>query len=129
MITLQFLPYFEIEKLPSQKRIRKIIDIVKENKIVLLEGRLTKTEETELIKKTMEEINNKFKGIEPWVFNPQSGSSALWEKIKGGLLKFLLGDRRGFTIIGPSTLVKEIKSDPNKVQLFIDDMTKRRRKR
>ena len=64
MITLEFIPHSEIEGLPTGKRIKKLLDIAKENKIVLLEGQLGKDEETELIKATMTEINERFKGVE-----------------------------------------------------------------
>jgi len=42
MVTFQFVPYQEIEGLSSAKRINKLLKIVKENKIVLLQGRLKK---------------------------------------------------------------------------------------
>ena len=42
MLTLHFIPYTEIEELGSARRVKKILDIAKENKIVLLEGRLKK---------------------------------------------------------------------------------------
>ena len=70
-LTLQFIPFSEIEDLGSARRVKKIMDIVKENKIVLLEGRLKKQEETDLIEITMEEIDDKFKGIELAVINPE----------------------------------------------------------
>ncbi len=57
MVTLQFVPYTEIESLSSVGRIRKLLNIAKQDKIVLLQGRLRKEEETELIKATMEEPN------------------------------------------------------------------------
>ncbi len=118
MLTLQFIPYTEIESLSSAKRIRKLLKIVKENKILLLEGRLKKQEEAELIKRTMEEIDDSFKGIEIGVVFPDEKDTAFFAKIKKNIVNMLLGDRRGFTIIGPATIVKEIKQDPNKIQLF-----------
>ncbi len=54
MLTLQFIPYSEISDLSSVGRIRKLLGLAKENKIVLLQGRLKKEEEAELIKTTME---------------------------------------------------------------------------
>ena len=50
MLTLQFVPYGEIENLSSKNRIEKLLDIVKQDKIVLLQGRL-KPEES--ISKTL----------------------------------------------------------------------------
>ncbi|MBT4351565.1 DUF2073 domain-containing protein [archaeon] len=118
MLTLQFIPYAEISDLNSQKRIKKIITIVRENKIVLLEGRLKKEEEAELIRNTMESIDDDFKGIELAVIYPNNKQAELWSRLKSYLIKVMLGDREGFTIVGPATVVKEIKRDPGKIQLF-----------
>jgi len=38
--------------------------------------------------------------------------------LRKNLVEFLLGDRQGLTIVGPATIVKEIKQDPDKIQLF-----------
>lgn len=121
MLTLQFVPYSSIEGLSSIGRIKKLLKIAKENKIVLLEGRLKKEEEAELIKTTMEEINEEFKGIELEVIYPQIEDSAFLKRVKGKVINMLLGNRQGLTIIGPASVVKEIKKDPNKIQLFTED--------
>ena len=47
MLTIRFVPYNEIVDLSSARRIHKLLEIVKENKIVMLEGRLKKEEETQ----------------------------------------------------------------------------------
>ena len=122
MLTLQFIPYSEIMDLNSQKRIKKLISVVKENKIVLLEGRLKKEEEAELIRKTMESIDQEFKGIELSVIYPDNKETAFWNRMKRLFIKMFLGDREGFTIVGPATVVKEIKRDPGKIQLFTTAM-------
>ena len=119
MVTLQFVPYGEIKSLDSDERIAKLLDVVKQEKIVLLEGRLRKKEEAELIRKTMESISKKFKGIELAVVNKSEKSEVFWRKLKEQLVGLLLGDRQGFTIIGPATIVKEIKKDPDKIQLYL----------
>ena len=111
MLTLQFVPYSEIEALSSIGRIRKLLTIAKEGKIVLLQGRLTRTEEAELIKTTMEEINKDFKGIELSVIYPEEKSNDFFRKVKSNFVNMLLGDRQGLTIIGPANIVKEIKKD------------------
>ncbi|MBN1502258.1 DUF2073 domain-containing protein [Candidatus Woesearchaeota archaeon] len=127
MLTLQFVPYSEIENLNSSKRIKKILSLVKEETIVLLEGRLQKEEETELIQKTMEEIDDKFKGIEIGVIYPEVKDTVFWRKIQRRMIRLLLGNREGFTVIGPATIVKEIKRDPDKIQLLTEE-TKRKKK-
>ncbi|MBW2986415.1 DUF2073 domain-containing protein [Candidatus Woesearchaeota archaeon] len=129
MVTLQFMPYSEIETLSSVGRIRKLLTVAKQNKIVLLQGRLKKDEETELIKATMEEINKEFKGIELAVINPKVESLSGFDKVKSDFLDMLLGDRSGMTIIGPANVVKSIKKDPNKIELLTKERKKKKRKK
>lgn len=128
-LTLQFVPYMEIDTLSSVKRIQKLLKIVKNNKVILLEGRLRSHEEAELIRKTMEEIDDKFKGIELSVVNPEGKDEAFFRKLKTKLLNMLLGNRNGFTIIGPATVIKEIKKDPDKIQLLTQDATASKKKK
>ena len=129
MITLQFVPYNELHRLTPLGRIKKILDIVKEDKIVLVEGRLRPTEEAELIQRTMEEVNKSFKGIELCTIYPENknGNDAL-NKLKSTMIDLLIGNRRGLTVIGPATIVKEIKRDPNKIQLLTNNLKKKRRR-
>ena len=119
MVTLQLIPYSKIEGLTSVGRIRKLLNIAKEDKIVLLQGRLRKEEETELIKATMEEINAQFKGIELAVINPQASDNLTgFGRFREGFTSILLGNRQGMTVIGPASIVKQIKKDPDKIELF-----------
>ena len=129
MVTLQFMPYTEIEALSSVGRIRKLHNIAKQNKIVLLQGRLKKDEETELIKATMEEINKEFKGIELAVINPKQEELSGLNKIKNDFIDMIIGDRSGMTIIGPASIVKSIKKDPNKIELLTKERKKKKRKK
>lgn len=121
MLTLQFIPYTTIENLSSSKRISKFLQLVKTDKIILLEGRLRADEETELIRKTMEDIDDKFTGIELSVIYPELKNAAFFSKIKQNFLKMVLGDRQGMTIIGPANIVKEIKQDPEKIELLTQE--------
>ncbi|MFA6462225.1 MAG: DUF2073 domain-containing protein [Candidatus Woesearchaeota archaeon] len=118
MVTFQFVPYQDIENLSSAKRINKLLNIVKENKIVLMEGRLKKEEEADLIEITMGEITQKFKGIELSVIYPDRSKQDLFQKVKGTMTSVLLGNREGMTIIGPASIVKKIEKNPNKIELF-----------
>lgn len=127
-LVLQFVPYSEIEDLGPARRVNKLLDIAKQDKIVLLEGRLKEEEEKDLIEITMEEVNNKFKGIELAVINPQKKEGNFFKSIKSGMVNMLLGDRQGFTIIGPATIVKQIKKDPNKIELFTKDINNKKKR-
>jgi len=129
MLTLQFVPYHEIAQLSSENRINKLLNLVKDDKIVLMQGRLKVTEETKLIENTMNEINSKFKGIEICSINPKKKNETFSELLKRGFVNVLLGNREGLTIIGPATLVKEIKRDPNKIQLLAKELRKKRSRR
>jgi hypothetical protein len=118
VLTIEFVPYSEIENLNSDKRIDKLLDIVKQNKIVLMQGRLQPEEETLLISETMAQIKKSFKGVEICTIYPEEKNLQFFNKFKKEMVKFLIGHRDGVTIIGPSNIVKEIRRNPNKVELF-----------
>src|SRR3989338_9196224 len=128
MLTLQFVPYEEIEGLSSSERIKKLLNLVKDEKILVLEGRLKKQEEAELIRRTMEEISERFKGIELSVVYPEGKKGSFGKSIKSNLAGMLLGERQGLTILGPASLIKEIRKDPDKIQLFTEEKKSRKRK-
>jgi len=44
-------------------------------------------------------------------------------------INLLLGDRNGITIIGPASIVKEIKKDPNKIELLTMPLRAKKKKR
>jgi len=125
MLTLQFIPRSEIINLTTDGKVRKLLNVVKSDKIVLMEGRLEPSEETYLIEKTMEQINRSFKGIEICTVYPEKKNRMLIERIKDGIINMILGTKQGLTVIGPASIVKEIKRDPNKIELFTSN---RRRK-
>jgi len=125
-LTLQFIPFGEVTNLSSEKRIQRILDSVRDNKIVLLEGRLDKKEEASLIEKTMESIDDQFKGIELSVVYPETKNDPWYGVLKRTMLTMLLGNRLGFTIVGPASIVKEIKRNPGKIELLTKESRKKR---
>lgn len=129
MVTFKFVPYYEIEGLSSAKRVNKLLKIVKEDKIVIMEGRLRKQEEADLIEITMEEISPKFKGIELSVIYPDKDKQDALQKLKGAMASALLGDRQGLTIVGPASVVKKIENNPDKIELFTRESRSKIRKR
>jgi hypothetical protein len=130
MVTLRILPYSEIQHLSSLSRIRRILNIAKENKIVLLQGRLKKEEEAELIKVTMEEIDKKFKGIELAVVYPnEAKNQGMIATFKNNIINRILGDMQGLTVVGPATVVKQIRNDPKKIELFTTENRMQSKKR
>ena len=127
MLTLQYIPKNEIESLDSENKIRKLLSLVKEDKILLIEGRLSPAEEALLIESTMEQISKQFKGIEICTVYPQKKREVqFFDKLRKGVLNFL-GYRQGITIIGPATIIKDIKRDPTKIELLTRNNKSRRK--
>ena len=119
--SIQFLPYSEIRTLNSSQRIKKILDIVLGNNILMIQGRLESEEETRLIEDTMAMIKHvkNFKGIELAVIGG-NGNEGLFGKVRANLVNAIAGgDIGAITIIGPATIVKEIKRNPKKIELLL----------
>lgn len=121
MLTLQYIPHHELEGLAIEDKVKKILRSVKEDKIILIDGRLSPIEESELIKSTMEQIDKRFKGIEICSVDYLQRDMKFFEYMKKAVANFLLEKKAGVTIVGPATIVKEIKKDPNKIELFTLD--------
>jgi len=120
--SIQFFPYSEIRDLDSNKRIKKILDVVLGNNILILQGKLKPEEETRLIGDTMALIGHlkNFKGIELAVISGNN-NSGFFNKIKKRIANALSGgDITAVTIIGPATIVKEIKKNPKKIELMLN---------
>ncbi len=122
--TIQFLPFTEIRDLDSTGRIKKILDIVLGNNILILQGKLKPEEEARLIGDTMAMISHVkgFKGIELAVISGNGDNQGgFFGKIRQNLANSLAkGDLGAVTIIGPATIVKDIKKNPKKIELFLN---------
>ncbi len=129
MVTFQFVPYQDIQSLDSKARIQKLISIVKNEKIVVMEGRLRKDEETSLIEATMNSVSRSFPGIEIGVIYPEKAKMNSLDRIKHGMVNILLGDRQGFTVVGPASIVKKIVRNPGKLELFTQESKKASKKK
>ncbi|MCK5149322.1 DUF2073 domain-containing protein [Candidatus Pacearchaeota archaeon] len=120
--SIQFIPYAEIRHLDSDERLKKILRIVLGNNILILQGKLKPEEETRLIGDTMVMIEHlkDFKGIELAVISGDENES-IFDKMKKGIANILAGgDLGAITIIGPATIVKEIKRNPKKIELLLN---------
>ena len=119
--SIHFLPFSEIRNLDATERIKKILRIILGNNILLLQGKLKSEEETRLIEDTMVMIEhvNGFKGIEIAIIE-NGGNESIFGKLKKKVANALVGgDLGAVTIIGPATIVKEIKRDPKKIELML----------
>ncbi len=128
MLTLQFIPNSEIANLDQETKLKKIISLIKTDRILVLEGGLSSYEEMQLIENTMEQISKDFKGIEICTVSSSTKKMEFSSKIKELVLK-IFGYKSGLTIIGPASLVKEIKRDPTKIELLTFNNIKKSRKK
>ena len=121
-LSIQFLPYSEIRGLDSNARIKKILTILLGNNILILQGKLKPDEEARLIGDTMAMIGyvKDFKGIELAVIEG-SDNEGMIDKMRKNILKVISGGELGtITILGPATIVKEIKKNPKKIELLLN---------
>lgn len=126
MLTLQFIPNSEIASLDQEARLKRLMSLIKNDRILVLEGGLSSDEEMLLIQRTMEQINKEFRGIEICTVSHEKKKAELGTMIKETLLK-AFGYKSGLTIIGPASIVKEIRRDPTKIELLT--VNKRNKKR
>ncbi len=119
--TIQFITHADISRLSSTARIKKLLEVVLSNKVVILQGRLPPEEETRLIEDTLVLVGKVkgFKGIELAVISPNSEDQDVFSKLRYGIANALVGNTDSLTIIGPASIVKEMKKDPRKLEVMM----------
>jgi len=119
-LSLHIMPFSEIRELSITERVRKILGLVLGNRVVILQGRLRPEEEIRLIEDTMAMVDHikTFKGIELAVVDPNGDDMGFFFKIRKGIADKLTGSNGALTVIGPASVVKEIKRDPSKIEVF-----------
>lgn len=120
-VNLHIIPFSEIRELSISDRIKKILKLVLDNKVLIIQGRLRSEEEIRLIEDTMAMVDHvkTFKGIELAVIEPDMGDESFFMKVRKGIAKTLVGHHNALTIIGPASIVKEIKKDPKKLEVLL----------
>src|SRR3989344_5708379 len=120
-LSLQVLPFSEIKELTIGQRVKKILNLVLGNKIVILHGRLRAEEEARLIEDTMALVDHVkgFTGIELAVIETNLEEESIFVKMKHGIANKLVGHSGAITVIGPAKVIKEIKRDPKKIELLL----------
>ncbi len=120
-LTIHFMPYSEISKEDTIGRIKKIMGLVLDNKIIILQGRLKPEEEVKLIENSMTLIGNisGFQGIEIAGISDENEHRNLFNKIRYNIARILVGEQDSITIIGPASVVKDITRDPRKIELML----------
>ncbi len=113
MISIEFLSAKALQDKPITVRLDYILNAVKKgDKILVLEEPLSPSEQTQLIEITMKQVDRNFPGIEVATLGTASFD------IKTHIVKLLGGRTSGLTVVGPSKIVKQIKRDPNRLNLL-----------
>jgi len=115
---VQVLSHALLKDLSQTQKLDKIFNKVKLGEIVMIEGRLTADEETTLISKALRNVSGKFTGIEIAFLEGRTQRSFA-QKLKDSIVKILAGDRFGLTVVGPSKQIKEIKMNPEKLEILL----------
>jgi hypothetical protein len=111
-LQIEFISSGALKPMDNQQRMDYILKSVKDNKIVVLDGMLSPVDEKNLIQETMKSIDGQFPGIEISTLGRSDAD------LKSRIIRLLGGTLGGITVIGPSKLVKEIKKDPNRLNLL-----------
>lgn len=120
-LRIHVMPFSEVRDMGISERVKKILNLVLGNKIVILHGRLRAEEEARLIEDTMAMVDHikTFKGIELAVIEPNMNEESVFSKMKYGIAKKLIGDNSSLTVIGPASVIKDIKKDPKKIEVML----------
>lgn len=119
-LSIHIMPYSEIRELTITERVKKILNLILGNRVVILQGRLRPEEEIRLIEDTMAMVDHikSFKGIELAVVDANK-DEGFFLRMRRGIARGLTGESSSLTVIGPANVVKEIKKDPSKIEVFL----------
>jgi len=135
-LKFDFISSATLEDKTKNKRIRFILDKVKDGTILVTDGVMKPEEEMELIKETMRRVDDGFPGIEvASLKKPVKGIERMVERFSDQserIMKFftdLTGAktperatalRTGLTLIGPAKYIKQVKKNPNSFSVMTE---------
>lgn len=116
-IKIKFYPY---EKL-KEEGLKDILGDLKKNTIIMIDAKLSPELEARLIEETMKNINSKFSGIEldSLDLTNSDENDTVIKKLKGQIIEFITGKKRGLTLIGPADTIKKIEKNPGDMLLHM----------
>ncbi|RLI94161.1 MAG: hypothetical protein DRO92_03290 [Candidatus Altiarchaeales archaeon] len=114
-IEIEFISSNVLESKTDKEKMDFILNKIKDGKILVVEESLSSLDESKLIEATMNQIDEKFHGIEVSTLR-ESNVDGIREKV----IRFLGGKTGGLTVIGPSKLIKKIKKEPQRISLLAE---------
>ena len=107
-----------INSFSQKKRIDFLFNLIKDGNVVIINGRLNPSDELEITNKSLERIDKNFSGIEiASLITDRKKEEKLLDRVKTKITNFLIKDKLGLTLIGPSKKIKEIKQNPSILEI------------
>ncbi|MFB6145902.1 MAG: DUF2073 domain-containing protein [Candidatus Nanohaloarchaea archaeon] len=116
-VTIEFLSQEKLNRDGFDEKLEIVLEKVKDDTVLVLEEAWTPEEKRDLIKKSMEEIDDDFPGVE---FMGLDSGSTKFAKAKQILYSKILQEeyRRGITIVGNSRVMDKIKEERDTVSFL-----------
>ena len=121
-INIDFMSIDSIKDKSMDEKISFILAPVKKGHMVVLDGVLAPDEELKLVEATLQQVKDQFSGIEVATLPRESTTTQdILNKISSKLsvvTKIVTGKelneiKNGLTLVGPSSIVKKVKRDPD----------------
>jgi len=128
MLSFKYIPYREHSRIGIDQKLTKIFNVIKKDKIVLMQGKLGPKGEAKLIERTMGKVTIDFPGISFCTVYPNKKKNAKKKEsfikntrgaISDVIYNSLMSKRDCLTIIGPATVIRDIRRNPSQIDLFI----------
>lgn len=114
-LKIKFIPYEQTGK----DNFGKLLKDLKKDTIILIDAKLDPKHEAELIKKTMEQVSEKFTGIEISSLEISPNKSDPYSGLRDLMFQLTTGKKRGMTIIGPARIIHKIEKNPEELLVYV----------
>lgn len=116
-VTIEFLSKEKLMDQEFEEKLELILEKVKDNAVLVLEEAWRPEEKRELIKKSLEEADEDFPGVE--FMGLDSGKSKL-NRAKNAVYSKVFNNnhRKGLTIVGNSRVMEKIKEEKDSVSFL-----------
>jgi len=116
-VTIEFLSKEKLSEKEFDDKLDLVLDKVKDNSVLVLEEGWTPDEKRELIKSSMENIDDDFPGIE---FLGLTSNNSRLERARNIFYEKFLNEkyRRGLTIVGNARVMEKIKEEKDTVSFL-----------
>lgn len=109
-IRMDLLSVDSLKHLEAGQKVDHILDKVRQNHLVILDGRLPPNEELMLVQQTMGNVADDFSGIEVCTIERDINKyQEMLQKLLQSIIKKQPATASGLTFVGPSKIVKQIK--------------------